>query len=111
MSEEIKNIEMGTENTEDVTVYELEPETSDNGVSGGLVVLAVGALAAAGYAVYKKLKPEDENAKAEKKRLKDEKAAEKLRKKGYLVYKADEVEVREVEDVDDSDIDEIEEEK
>lgn len=117
MSEEIKNIEKETENTKDVPVYDVpvyepEPETSDNGISGGLVVFAAGVLAAVGYGVYKKLKPEDENAKAEKKRLKDEKAAEKLRKKGYLVYKADEVEVREYEDADGfEDIDEAEEEK
>lgn len=89
---------------DDEQVCDMESlESSGNGVNGGLVVLGLGALAAAGFAVYKKLKPEDENVKAEKKRLKDEKAAEKLRKKGYVVYKADEVEVREV-DVDDSDI-------
>lgn len=100
MSEEIKNIEMGTENTEDVTVYEMEPETSGGGLVKILAVVGLG-VAAAGAALWHKNKDKIE-----------EKNIEKLRKKGYLVYKADEVEVREVEDADGfEDVDETEEEE
>lgn len=95
MSEEIKNIEMGTENIEDVTVYEMEPETSGGGLVKILAVVGLG-VAAAGAALWHKNKDKIE-----------EKNIEKLRKKGYLVYKADEVE-----DADGfEDVDETEEEE
>lgn len=100
MSEELKNIEeMETENNE-VTVYDLEPTESSSGISGGLVVGGIALLAAGGYALYRKFKPADEEAKAEKKRLKNEKKIKELEKDGYVVYRADEVEVTEIEDAD-----------
>lgn len=114
MSEELKNIEMEdemeTENNE-VTVYNMEPYESSNGISGGLVVGGLALFAAGCYALYKKFKPSDDETKAEKKRLKNEKKIKELEKDGYVVYRADEVEVEDFEDDVEDDLEETEEKK
>ena len=87
--------EINTTNEDGVDVIELEPEESGNGFAGKLVaILAVGAVGVIGGLLYKN------REKLEQRQIK------KLEKKGYVIYKSDEVEVREIEDLD-----EFEEEK
>lgn len=98
MSEEIKNEVMETETTElDTVDYE---ESSSSGKIGK-IVLGVGlGLAAAGVVVWHKTKD-----KIEAKQI------ERLKKKGYVIYREEDVEVVEVdseEDCEEADADDTE---
>lgn len=93
MNEELKNVNEEIENT-DIEVFYDDAEVSKNGgLSKLLVGGLVGVAAIAGAVAFKKTKNKRE-----------EKKIEKLRKKGYVITKPDEVidvEDEEVKDVED----------
>lgn len=68
-------------------------ESENSGGVIGKIVFGLGVAAAAGLAAFAYNKPKRE-----------ERTIEKLRKKGYVIYKDDECEVREVEEDDFEDV-------
>ena len=76
MNEEMYNTYEEPENTEEIEVYE-EPETQSHSILGKVVAGALVVAVGAGALIYKN------RAKLEQRRI------EKLRKKGYVVYKTE----------------------
>ena len=76
MNEEMYNTDEEPENTEEIEVYE-EPETRSHSILGKVVAGALVVAVGAGALIYKN------RAKLEQRRI------EKLRKKGYVVYKTE----------------------
>ena len=106
---ELMTTEMEQEN--DVMVYDLPEEEVGNGGIGAKVAVGAVALGVAvfvGKQVANKYKSKFEKAKAARKAKKNEKAAEKLRNDGYVVFREEDCEVREVE-VDEEEVETTEE--
>lgn len=76
MNEEMYNTYEEPENTEEIEVYE-KPETPSHSILGKVVAGALVVAVGAGALIYKN------RAKLEQRRI------EKLRKKGYVVYKTE----------------------